>query len=701
MAKRVLAVLLLGTVGCGCATQEGLERDGQRYGVTKGVFRGRWWSYYERGTSYLAGEFYAEAEADFGQALVGRGRDTWQARTYGLHFVEYFPNRELGVACYHLGRLDEAEDHLKRSLTQIDTARAHHYLDLVAKAKIAKGDLEDAAAPSVETSLGGGLLVADRAVAMAVRATDDVGVSAVAVNGRTLPQRGSAEDITFEDEILFVEGTHEIRVEASDLADKEAAQTVTVEVDLTGPTIGIFSPEDAAVTDAGSVRVEGTCIDKNGVTSVALDGRELARSEGETKVDFATELALKDGENVFVVVAKDAAGNETRSAVAVYKGDSGSAGARLWRLGQRAPQRLEVAAATGRGALEAVLTGRLASGAVEDAPAIRLKSPKPDRPYRHNKTLCVSGEVVTTTRVASLSINGEPFEALTGAPKESFNRRIPIDQDQDEAAEMMMPITVAAKDAEGRETTEAFEVSVRPIRLDSAESKMPVAVLAFAGSGIEPAVADLLRVTTEAQLHGAARFRMLDRTRLQDVLTEQQLAAVLADPDQAIRLGKLTNAHVFVTADVFTHGEKGLEIKARAISPETSDIVAILDAYIEDKGDTDQVEAGCLAIADQLTKTFPRLSGELLAVRPKPDGNVMLVNWTKEDGIREGVYMLVVQEDEPWVDETTGEVLAEGEVLSVARGRIQRISSGGAQAKEVKQEGEGATLEPGMAAITM
>jgi len=693
-------LLLLGVVIGGCATQEGLERDGERYGVTKGVFRGRWWSYYERGASYLAGGFHAEAEADFRQALVGRDRDTWQARTYGLHFVEYFPNRELGVAYYHLNRLDEAEELLKRSLTQIDTARAHHYLDAVAKAKIAKGELDDTMDPSVETSLEEGLLVAGRAVPLRIRASDDVGVSAVAVNGRALSQRGSAEDITFEDEILLAEGAHEIRVEASDLADKETAETVTVEVDLTGPTIGIFSPEDAAVTGAGTIRLEGTCVDKNGVASVALGDRMLSRSEGEAKLDFATELPLADGRNVFVLVARDAAGNETRSTVAVYKGDPASAGARLWRLQERAPHRLQVAAAGGPAALQAVLSGPLATGAVEGGPAIKLKSPRPDRPYRHNKTLCVSGDVVAATRVASLTINGEPFEALTGAPKESFNRRIPIDQDERDAAEMKMPVTVAAKDAEGRETAQAFEVSVRPIHLDSVESKMPVAVLAFAGSGIDPAAADLLRVTTEAKLHEGGRFRMLDRTRLQDVLTEQQLAAALADPDQAIRLGKLTNAHVFVTADVFAQGD-GLEIKARAISAETSDIVAILDAFVEDKGSAEQVEAGCVALAEQLAGTFPRLSGELLAVRPRADGSVMLVNWTKDDGIREGMYMLVVQEDEPWVDETTGEVLAEGDVLPVTRGRIQRVSSTGAQAKEIKQEGEEVTVEPGMAAISM
>ena len=97
--RRVLFVVagLLLAGGCVSDPPSVREKDGQQYGVTDGVFRGRWWSYYERGTSYLAGGFHEEAAADFQQALKGRSRDTWRARTYGLHFVEYFPARELGV----------------------------------------------------------------------------------------------------------------------------------------------------------------------------------------------------------------------------------------------------------------------------------------------------------------------------------------------------------------------------------------------------------------------------------------------------------------------------------------------------------------------------------------------------------------------------------------------------------------------------
>ena len=61
-------------LAAGCATQEGAVREGRQYGVTEGVFHGRWWNYYERGASYLAGQFYEEAAADFAQAVTEDSR---------------------------------------------------------------------------------------------------------------------------------------------------------------------------------------------------------------------------------------------------------------------------------------------------------------------------------------------------------------------------------------------------------------------------------------------------------------------------------------------------------------------------------------------------------------------------------------------------------------------------------------------------
>jgi hypothetical protein len=746
MAKKLLATLVLGLILGGCAAEQSARQgeDGETYGTTKGNFRSTWWGYAERGSSYLAGKFYAEAKTDLEKALEGRSEDSWRARTYGLHFVEYFPNRELGIVEFHLGNLEAAEAALKASLEQVDTERAHYYLDLVRREKIAKGTVTDSTEPELAMVIAPvqvaqatmpapapqpakpeasatpepakpetpapaptkpapapiaekGAVISTRELTFEVDTKDDVGVAEVTVNAEKVYQRGateSGETLAAKKEVVLDEGTHKIEVAAKDLSEKEVKKEVEVTVDLTGPTIGVFSPIEPTVTDHGTVILEGSTVDKNGVVSVSVDQKVVKEAPGSPKVDFNSELPLAAGENTFVLAARDVAGNETRSAIKVFQGDPESAEAKLWLLKQKHPELLQYASAAGLPLLDLTFAVDDPAAAVEGG-EIRLKSPKPDQPYRHNRTLRVSGEVVTQTKVTSLSINGTPVDELTGAPKESFNRRLPIETSAE--GESKIAVNIEATDESGKKYTQTFDVDVRPVELSSKESRMPVAVLAFAGANIDAGVTDNLRLATEAEILAADRFRVVDRTRLQDVLTEQQLSAALADPNEALALGKLTNAFVFLVADVFPHDQAGLEIKARLIDAGTSDLIATLDSFIDDKNDTAKIEAACKALSEQLSARYPRLSGEVTSVR----GTDVLVNWTKEDEVQEGAYFLFVQEQEPWKDETTGEVLEPGEFVPVGRGRILSFLGSGVKAQQVQTGEEGATIEQGMPAITM
>lgn len=711
MRNRLGTAILLGLALSSCAgdAPSKYERDGVRYGVTEGVFHGRWWNYYERGSSFLSGGFYEEALSDFETARTGRARDTWRARTYGLHFTEYFPNRERGVALFHLGRLDEAEAALTAALAEVDTARGHYYLDLVKRERIKRGQLQDAGGPAVQVSVGETVLLArrglaasassegekatrtvvtERALGVAVAAQDDTGVTAVSVNGEGIPQRGSAAAVSASKGLTLSEGTHTVTVAAKDLADNEVTAQVEVTVDLTGPTIGVFAPIEPTVTPEGTVILEGATVDKNGVAAVRVDDKVLAESPGAPKLAFSSELPLAEGENTFVLAARDVAGNETRSAVKVFKGDPNSREAKLWLLRQKYPEGFLVADAS-FSALHAMLAAT-PTPAVE----IRVKSPAEDRPYRHNQTLRVSGEVLMASNVTSLRINGEPLGDLVGAPKESFNKRIPIDA---ESIGDTVQVAIAATDSTGATIEKTVTVQVRPVEVNTPDTKMPVAVLAFAGNKVDTTETEYLRVSTEERLSKGGRFRVLDRTRLQEVLTEQQLASALSHPSEAIALGRLTNAQVFLIADVFPHDAAGLEIKARVVSTETSEVISTLDAYIEDRNNRGIVGMACESLAMQLAKLYPRLSGEVLDAR----GNTLLLNWTQEDGVRPGAYVLLMKEEPPWIDEATGEVLEAGQFVAVGRARIESATTSSTRAVAVEQKEEGVSLEKGMPALTM
>ena len=131
LAGTTLLTLTLG--GCGAARGPAPQVvNGQTFGTTTVLFRGRWWQFYERGVSWSLGGFWAEAESDFRQALTLRGTDHRRARTYGMHFVQCFVHRELGAVLIEQNRLAEAETELRLSLAQEPSAKAEFLLARIA-----------------------------------------------------------------------------------------------------------------------------------------------------------------------------------------------------------------------------------------------------------------------------------------------------------------------------------------------------------------------------------------------------------------------------------------------------------------------------------------------------------------------------------------------------------------------------------------
>ncbi|MBI4556960.1 MAG: hypothetical protein HY706_05195 [Candidatus Hydrogenedentes bacterium] len=692
MLKRVAAILLLGTLAGACATQ---NPESKTHGATRGVFHGRWWNYYERGASSLAQDFHAEAEADLKEALRGRSVDSWRARTYGLHFVEYFPNRELGVAYYHLGRLDDAETYLNTSLQQIDTARAHDYLDMVKRKKLEQGALNDTSAPSLDTTIKDGTLTAAMELPLGINASDDLGVAEVRLNGRQLHQRGSATQLSFEDSLTFTEGSHTIEVDVNDLAGKESKQAININVDLTGPAIGILEPPPGSVTDAASVHLRGACADRIGVASVQMGDTILAKSDGDTRLEFEGDLPLKDGQNTFVLVAKDKAGNETHTAVSVYKGRPERLGSFLQRLPDRLfePLRFAHVKFAQPARLYPALAGRVRFAAATAAASaepikIDLKFPKQSiDPYRKNNVRIAGTVVAQQTKVESITINNETFD-LVSAPTVEFSKRLVVAQGQN-------VIAVSAKDDQGHDASQELTLNGKPVMIETPDSKMSVAVLAFGGQGDIQTVQDV-RSQTESRVVEGERFNVVDRTRLQEVLNEQQLSDALGDPDRALTLGKIVPANVFLVGSVFERGP-ALEVYTRVVSTETARIIRNIDTHVANKNDPAKLEFGIDYIASELARTFPRVSGELVQVQ----GTNIMTNFGREDGVQEGMYVLVVHQTEPVTDPSTGEVLNEAEYLPVGRARITSVTDKASRAETVPaKEGE-LKLEARMPAITM
>ncbi|MDZ7266510.1 MAG: hypothetical protein ONB48_03450 [candidate division KSB1 bacterium] len=90
-----------------------------------------WYKSYENGRQAVERGDWSSAASHFAAALAQKSRDTNKIRAYGTVFIQYYPNRELGICYYHLGDLQRARQYLELSLSQSPSARAQEYLDKI------------------------------------------------------------------------------------------------------------------------------------------------------------------------------------------------------------------------------------------------------------------------------------------------------------------------------------------------------------------------------------------------------------------------------------------------------------------------------------------------------------------------------------------------------------------------------------------
>lgn len=678
---RLYTVALLAIVAAGCATIAD-SPPLRQYEQEEGAFRGRWWSFYERGVWLSRNGYLEEAEADFRTALQGRSRDAWSARTYGLHFTEYFPNRELGVLLLAQGRLEEAAEYLDQSLARVDTARAHHYRDEVTRAKIAAGIIRDETPPTVGTEVP--VVTAARSIPLAIDARDDVGVAEVRLAGRRLYQRGARPEASFLETVNLDEGEHRIAIEAVDLSNRVTTETVSVRVDTTAPTIAVFEPGPEAVTEAAQITLRVAAIDNFDIDTLTLDGQPFGTAASDRRIDGATTLALQPGENRFVLRAVDAAGNENQSVVRVYRGNREAAATKLWWSQHHAPERLRVASAGGQAAMAAVLASAYAA---PDTPVrIDLRFPEiPDDTVYSRNEMPVVGRVTATAALQMVTVGGAAIplpEEAAGAYIE-FERRVALERGENQVA-------VEARDTAGNADRRDIALTADFLLTESPESKMPVAVLAAYGTGGEPA--PTLRSEMETRVVDLRRFNVLTRDQLvlEGILTEQQISAELGDPAAALALGRVVPAQAFVIASVSAFKD-GYTVRAQVVSTETGRIVGQPDTFVQDLEEGAAIRAGMEDIASQLSELFPRITGRLLVAQ----GEVVAADYTAADGVREGMYMLVLREGDDALLDADGRVLLPGTPQMVARARVTQVVSTATRGQVVYTE-EGEAIAPDM-----
>lgn len=276
-----------------------------------GTFRGKWWNYYDRGLESGAKGDWGNALKDFTKAIDMRNKDQRMARTYGIHFIDYFPHRELGITLFHLGELTKALKELEESVQSTESSKAIHYLNQVRKALLSGTASRQILPPQIFLNEpADGRLIKDRSVRLSGKAQGEGFISAIRINGKPYPVEKSEKEVPFIQSIELEDGANSILVFVEDLLGNRSEMKVTVNAKRDGPGIALSKVVPEERNGMRFVRVTGEITDSAGIRRITVGNKDVTSNDDKLyRLDIAVERTADS--STFFVRAFDVLGNET------------------------------------------------------------------------------------------------------------------------------------------------------------------------------------------------------------------------------------------------------------------------------------------------------------------------------------------------------------------------------------------------------
>jgi hypothetical protein len=642
LALAVLIALCLPT--CQTPPDQKYVIEGKPYGVVKGLFRERWWNFYERGTSFSAGEFWPEAAKDFQEAIRQRDQDQRRARTYGMHFTDYFPHRDLGVAYYHMGNYDNALKELEYSLSTVESGKAKFYLNKVRESLLEKStvDLQPPVITIAEPTPG--MLTNKYELTVKGQVDDDAYAASITVNGAPLFLELAAKQLPFVKDVELKTGMNDITVIAKDLTGKETTRNVQVVADFVGPCIDISNYVNGQEINAASVVLQGTLFDDTGIASLSIDGKELP-CERKKELPFALALALKQGENKISLIASDLAGNETKGEFTLNSMSAKAAAQQHPRALH--PQSIRLVALD-LGVLDTggnpLLAKAPASEQAAGPPAITMKDLTEAQTVFY-ETIFIDGSAASANDIVRIEVNGEP---LTIRPGKNifFSTLVKLKEGENTFA-------FKAVDATGAESSKTVVITREIPQVMDVGSRMALTILPFEQKGEVSPAGTMVNDGLLDSFAGLNRFNLVARgADLEAILKELKLSQTdLVDKTKALQVGKLAAAEAVLSGSV-VETTKDIEILARLINTETSTVLATEDVYGQDKS-LSNLQYLLEGLALKFEHDFPMVSGLVVKV----SGADVFTDLGTNKNLQKEMKVIIYREGEKICHPVTGKVL--------------------------------------------
>lgn len=586
-ASMIAAVFLIYMIW-GCSAPPSKQSNSEH--VMQGSFRHRWWNYYARGLSASENRHHGAAIADLQTALETRDRDRYMARTYGMHFVDYFPHRELGIVYWEIHRLADAEDHLEKSIAQTPTAKAIYYLDRIREERVLRLKKQNPAAiqaPFITLDVPEtDFITREDPVVISGVASDPNYVSTLMVGEHSLFLNGTREKVGFRQKLTLPQGVHHIRVSAHGLSGLSHEKTLTIRVDRQGPLIDVYKvikPNDGPRTQW---MVSGSVSDVSGVASLAVNQSAVTIPDGRT-VPFRIPLAYNT--KTITLTATDQLGNATSTRIDIHHlADLRQPSGTILLASRETPD----------------LTGLFSQHADRLAPTIELKGWTESQTVYMDQVV-IEGSVRDDRRIANIFINRSPLNksGLTGVLT-AFNTCIALKKGGND-------IFIEAMDADGNRSVKKIHIIRKLPKVKLLNERLSVGILPFVLHGGISTISEAFQDIFMQQVAHRNRFKLVDRLLLDLILQEHKINRTdLIASETALKMGRLTAADAFISGSII-ETRMGTEVISRFVDTETAEVLTIVDAYTETK-EMDHMRCAAERLSLKLHREFPIVDGDII-----------------------------------------------------------------------------------------
>jgi hypothetical protein len=305
-------------------------------------------------------------------------------------------------------------------------------------------------------------------------------------------------------------------------------------------------------------------------------------------------------------------------------------------------------------------------------PVIRLEE-SVTQPIIYDDQLYLEGEVMAASPLVAFTINGEA--QLPGAfPQRQQRHRLFFG--------VMVSLQVGenrfrfeARDAMGRTMQRDLVVTRQAQEIRQLEARLRIAVLPLGQMG----GASALRATAYDHLLAAfvqqGRFRLMDRTELEDVLREQHFSHTAhVDRTTAIKTGKIAAVEGILFGTATEHTQQMLEVIVHFVDVETTELLASADVYGEEL-ELRNVKWLMQGLAWKFQQRLPLVEGMVI----ERDDTRVFVNRGSQHALKQFMKAILFRDGEVLTDPSTGKPLGQ-RLERLGEARIIEVSDAFSQA---------------------